>query len=568
MTTHYLDEVAADVPLFATAVAAHREGRLGAARASYLELIDQPRLTAVCLHQLGVMATQMGDHAKAVELLNKAIALDGGQPLFHRNLAVSLDRAQRQPEALDVLLRLGVLLQGRKDLDEAMAVYRQILGQDPARYGACVNLGTALAVRNNTGEAVACLISGIALCASLSPEVAAFIGEVAPALVSAGILPAMPAVLPPTGPVEALEQGLATLGKCLSDLGFYDAALKSFRLSLLNVPGCALTHWNMSLELLARGEYPEAWKCYESRWNWSGFPEPYRRVPVPRWRGEPLDGKTIVVTTEQGSGDAIQFLPLVMELKAQGAQVIVETLPPLERLFRTSLSPHGIDVVLRPDDVNALNVTRPVDYVLPAMSLPHRTGLTLEKLPLTQQLWRPEDSDRKAWAGRLAHLPGLKVGVVWAGNPGHNDDFKRSLPLAALAPLFAVKGVSWVSLQLKRPEQGDGETFAPDMFDAAPFLNDFADTAAAIANLDLVISVDTGVAHLAASLGKPTWLLLAFVSEWRWLRDRDDSPWYPSARLFRQTTMADWSAPVAAMAAALTENVAQPASRRKKRLSA
>ena len=561
----YLDLVAAQVPLFAAGLQAHREGRLTQARAAYIELMDRPDLVPVCLHQLGVIAGQQGDHGKAIEFLRRAIRLDDQQALFHHNLAFAFRQIGRNNEALDVLINLGVLLQTAEKHQEAIGVYRQILAEDPCRYAAYINVGTAFALLRDPVNAVDALVRGVALHALVLIEARSFLDEVMPELVESGTVKqdAFMARGMPTGAVEKLEHALTTLGKTLSDLAQHKAAITSYNMALKLSPGLALAHWNLSLSLLGQGDHKKGWEEYMWRWFWDRFPEPWRRLPTAFWRGEDLAGKKIVVFGEQGFGDIMQFSPLLFKLQERAEQVLFEVPTVLLRLFKQSFEPRGITVFSRTDNPHVMESPVPVDYVVPLMSLPHHTDLSLDKLPIETEYLKPAPEDQATWHERLSELKGRKIGIVWAGRPAYSDDAKRTISLDRFAPLFEIPGISWVSLQIG-PRSGDAAQMGLTMYDASSFIGDFADTAALISELDMVIAVDTGTAHLASILGKPTWILLPKVPDWRWLLDRTDTPWYPHTRLFRQGEIGNWDGPLGDLRDALAAEMAPDAEETKR----
>jgi hypothetical protein len=318
---------------------------------------------------------------------------------------------------------------------------------------------------------------------------------------------------------------------------------------VLQAPGFALGHWNLAIALLAAGIFEGGWSEYEWRWQWDGFPGTRRRLTAVAWSGEPLAGKRIVVWAEQGYGDVIQFAPLVSRLAEAGAEVVFEVPPPLLRLLQHNLA--GVTVTRLPDSpFDSIPHFAP-EFILPHMSLPHRLALVIDDLPLSTKPLRPIPADEPAWAQRIPAGPRRKVGLVWAGRPAHADDARRSMPFRALRPLFRQRAVDWYSLQVG-PRAADSR-MAPigRLTDLSPMLTDFAETAAAIARLDLVITVDTAVAHLAAAMGRPTWLLLSKVADWRWAKDAVADRWYPSVRIFRQRHAGDWPGVVKAVSEAL-----------------
>jgi tetratricopeptide (TPR) repeat protein len=545
----YVDLVAQTAPLFATALRAHRRGQLGKARSAYLELTDQPRLTAVCLHQLGVLAGEQGDHKRAAELLQCAIRLDPGQPLFIQNLATSLEKLGDRPAARAALIDLGCLMQKADRHEEAIPVYRRILAEDPNHYGAHVNLGTGFGWLNDARAAIPLLLRGIALHAATMPQLKPLLEALLPRLVADGIVSA-DIVSPgaPSGRLEMIEHPLTSLGKALTDLGYDEEALRCHRLSAEIEPGFALAHWNMSLVLLSAGDFAAGWKEYEWRWRWDKFPDAKRVLPVPEWRGEPLEGKTIVVYSEQGYGDTIQFAPLARRLAEQAGEVLLEVTTPQVRLFQEGFARGNLAVIERTRDPNRVATAKPYHYTLPLISLPAKLGLGLAELPLSQGGYiTPPARHRAPWKKRLAG-PGLKVGLAWLGRK--TPDHRRSIPLAQFRPLFAVKGVAWHALQ-RAGETGEIRATGLPIADWSAYLEDFADTAALIAELDLVISIDTAAAHLAGAIAKPVLIMLVAHPDWRWLRGRDDCPWYPTARLFRQPQIGDWDSVIAEVARAL-----------------
>ena len=550
---NYLDVIAADVPLFAAALEAHRQGQLGKARGAYLELMDQPRLTAVCLHQLGVIAGQQGDHRRAAELLERAIRLDPAQPMYYQNLSVSLEKLGNKPAALDALIDLGCALQKVERHDQAIPIYRRIIEIDRCRYAAYVNMGTGLAWSGDPRAAVPELLRGIVLHALVLPELKSFLDGLLPRLIADAVVPHDIVKPPgqPSGRVEMVEHALTSLGKALTEIGYPDEAIRCHRMAIELEPGFALAHWNLSLALLTKSDFAQGWQEYEWRWRWDKFPDPKRRLPVPVWRGQPLAGKTVVVYAEQGYGDVIQFLPLARRLAAMAGEVLLEVTTPQVRLLREGFAGGNLRVIERTREPNRIATERPYDYVVPLLSLPSRLALRLEELPLAREPYiTVPPAAAAAWRERLAGAAGLKVGLAWRGRP--TPEAKRTIPLERLGPLMACEGVSWHAIQVAGETAEIAASKLP-VADWSPQLRDFADTAALVSELDLVISIDTAAAHLAAALGKPVWIMLLAVPDWRWLLARRDSPWYPTARLFRQPAAGDWESVLGELAKALAE---------------
>lgn len=338
----------------------------------------------------------------------------------------------------------------------------------------------------------------------------------------------------------------SNLGAALTLLHQYETAERCFRSALARDDSYPNARFNLAYLLLRQGRMEEGWQCFEAR-DW------YQRLAAhftcPRWHGEPLAGKSIVIGFEAGHGDMIQFCRYAAQLKAAGAaRITLVCHPGLVRLM-ASLA----DV----DEVLSLHQEVPSsgwDFWTPPLSLPYFFRTRPDTIPAAMPYLAADPADILAWSARLP-ATGLKVGLAWKGNPRFENDAARSLPsLAMLAPLAAVAGVHFISLQ-KGP--GENEATQPmagfTVLDLGSHVADFADTAAVITSLDLVISVDTAVAHLAGSLGMPCWVMLPDrMTDWRWLAERTDTPWYPQRmRLFRQGPDGAWAPVVAAMAEAL-----------------
>ncbi|WP_224983695.1 tetratricopeptide repeat protein [Geomonas agri] len=343
---------------------------------------------------------------------------------------------------------------------------------------------------------------------------------------------------------DAPEPAIA-LGGALQRAGDVDGAIAVFRDLVRRRPDCADAHWNLALALLLASEFREGWAEYQWRWKRDDFTSPRRSFPAPAWNGAPLNGRRILVHGEQGFGDTIQFaryLPMVAE---RGGIVIAEcqsaALAPVLRGM-----PGVAEVCVMGEPLP------PFDVEVPLLSLPHLFNTTLESLPNAVPYLSPPPQRLGLWQAKLAADPGFRIGLVWAGKPVP-DPF-RSCSLAALAPLCGIPGASFYSLQVGEAAPGPGE--CPGLIDFTSAIRDFGDTAALIAQLDLVISIDTSVAHLAGALGKPVWLMLPMAGDYRWLRGRDDSPWYPTMRLFRQERQGEWGEVVERVRTALTDAVA------------
>jgi hypothetical protein len=348
------------------------------------------------------------------------------------------------------------------------------------------------------------------------------------------------AVLAPTSgdPWQAMGVSLARAGR-------HEDAAAAYREAIAREPGHALAEFNLALTLLALGDYEAGFRHYEARFR--GRTPPLPPLKLPEWDGRALPpGTPLLVRAEQGFGDTIQFLRFAAQAAGRGARVLLHCPAPLRRLAATA---PGVAQVLQGGERIAAGTP-----TIPLMSLPRVLGTTLATLPAPPAYLAPPAAARLAWSSRLGARAGLRVGLCWRGSPASGGpgtrrvDALRSIPLGLLEPLAAVPGIAWTALA---KDAGDALPAGFSAWDPMPEVKDFADTAALVAALDLVITVDTAVAHLAGALGRPVWLLNRYDTDWRWGLGRDDSAWYPSLRQFRQPRRASWEAPVAAAAGAL-----------------
>jgi hypothetical protein len=330
---------------------------------------------------------------------------------------------------------------------------------------------------------------------------------------------------------------MLNLGRALKELGRPAEALRHYRQAEALAPQNATIQWNLGVCRLLLGDWLRGWQGFEARFAADAVAP--SGIEGPAWTGGPLPDGTLLIHAEQGLGDTIQFARFAAQAKAAGVgRIVLAAQAPLVELMRGVA---GIDAVVPRD-----GPLPPFDAQIALMSLGAALKVTGATIPPAPYL-AADPARVRAWGERLG--PGFKVGLVWQGHRLHRNDRNRSLPPTALAPLLAFPGVRWFSLQ---KEPGPGELAAlPGIVDLSGELTDFSETAAAVASLDLVIAVDTSVAHLAGALGRPVWLALPHAPDWRWLMGRADSPWYGTARLFRQTERGAWSGPIAAMRAAL-----------------
>ncbi len=344
--------------------------------------------------------------------------------------------------------------------------------------------------------------------------------------------------------VEALTTGMtadpanadnpANLGLTLVMLDRVEEALPVYDRAVALRPDNAEVRFNRAVARLAAGDWAGGWPEYEWRWRTEQMRTARRSFPVPEWDGSDPRGRTILVHGEQGIGDTLQFARLLKPLADRGATVLLDAAPAVRPLLRDSLV--GVEVL------EGTAVRRTIHAHVPLMSLPHRLGLTdPDRLPGAVPYLRAPADRIDYWRRRLSELPGRKVGIVWQGNPTHVGDRWRSVRLSQFAPLAAVPGVTLVGVQkgAGRDQLADAPFPLVDL--GAELADDWADTAGLLGALDLLVSVDTAVVHLAGALGRPAWVLLPLNADWRWLRHRADTPWYSSLRLFRQERFGDWS---------------------------
>lgn len=341
-------------------------------------------------------------------------------------------------------------------------------------------------------------------------------------------------------PAEQGTRILLSLAKALHKLGELSTAINYYQ-QVLSTPNIDAelyheTQLSLGLALLLKGDYQRAWPLYEARWRIADRSiETPDGVQCPRWQGENLQGKRLLVLDEQGYGDTLQFIRFLPQLNAQAC--FLRCADPLIPLLQNSL---GISTIY------SYQAELPeCDYYVHLTSLPAILNIGLADLPLaTKYIQAPE---------RIWQVPptGLKVGLVWAGNPGHKNDKNRSCPLEAFSQLWQIDSIHWISLQKGSGQAQLQNTTRTPLIDAGSQLQNFADTASLLQHLDLIISVDTSVVHLAGAMGKACWVLLPFLPDWRWLEQGDTTPWYPSLRLFRQTSAGDWDTPISQIQQAL-----------------
>jgi Tetratricopeptide repeat/Glycosyltransferase family 9 (heptosyltransferase) len=443
------------------------------------------------------------------------------------------------------LFEAALAHQKRQEIEPALQAYRRIVELEPERSDAWNNVGILLAGQGKLGAAIACLKRATAGAAPSAIHLSNLGEFLRRARCFAEAMAALERSL-------ALEpdrcETIHNYGLLLRDKGDTPGTVASFDRLLALAPGDASYRWERALALLASGDLEQGFAEYESRWQTKAT---LPRFPMPLWQGERLDGASILIHGEQGFGDMIQFARYLPMLEAQGARVVFAVPAELLRLF------HGLAGNVAIIDLAS---DKPLtDFHLPAASLPHRFATTIDSIPAAIPYLRVPGT----LSARLARPAGtrLTVALCWAGRPTHEFDHERSIPLEELLPLTDLPGVAFSSLQ-KGPRAGELATSGAGalIVDLSARLDDFAVTAAVLKEIDLVVSVDTALVHLAGAMGRRCFVLLPFAADWRWLRQREDSPWYPTLRLFRQDTPGDWRGVVKRLRSAIEEELRARAS--------
>jgi tetratricopeptide (TPR) repeat protein len=488
---------------------------------------DHPlEIDADVCHAVADDLQNLGRDAEAETFYRAALALAPDRPDSWANLGLAVLKSGRADEAIQcerealridpdnvqALNNLGIAMHTLNALSEAQNHFRAVLRLDPDHANANLNLGVIRQSLGHLDEAEALYRRARSL-----------------------------------GVDEARAGN--NLALALAELGRLEEAETACREALAANGAYAEASVNLGMILLMQGKLAEAWPHYEARWSVPPLSAQSQLPRETRWTGEePIEGKIILLLAEQGFGDTLQFCRYAPMVAKLGARIILAAPTVLSRLMG---SLEGVEQVASPDDV-----LPPFDLHCPLMSLPMAFGTTEETIPWTAPYLKAEPAAIERWKAILPATSGRRVGLVWAGAHRSEQphaaaiDKRRSMKLAEMAPLGEVRGCDFVSLQLGPPAKQTATSPFP-LIDVADRLTDFAETAALMELLDLVITVDTAVAHLAGALGRPVWLVSRFDACWRWMRDRDDTPWYPSMRLFRQTSPGDWAEVMRRVAAAL-----------------
>jgi tetratricopeptide (TPR) repeat protein len=445
-------------------------------------------------NNMGNAFYDLGNLAKALACYQQALHLDTSFAEAHNNLGVALFRLNK--------------------VDEALASYEQSLRLKPGYAKAYYNLGLLYIRRAQWGNAVGVLKQAL----RHQPDHA---------------------------------DAYCNLGYALSEQAKLEEAAQCYQEAVRIRPDLADAHWGLANIWLIRGDFEHAWPQYE-RW-WRLEERSLRHWDHPYWDRSPLGGRTVLLKAQGGLGDTIQFVRYTAVLKQYGATAIVECQEPLLPLLASC---PGIDRLIA-----AGSKPPAFDAYAPIPNLPAILNASLSTLPAKIPYLSADCKLQAKWQHKLSGRSGLKVGIAWQGNLKNRRDCLRSIPLPQFAPLARIQGVSLISLQkVPGAEQLDQVANQFPVIDLGTYLDEesgaFMDTAAVMKNVDLVITADTAIAHLAGALGVPVWVALPFVPDWRWLLNREDSPWYPTMRLFRQTKPGDWEGVFTRMAEVLSKNVA------------
>jgi tetratricopeptide (TPR) repeat protein len=495
--------------------------RFDEAAACYRQAIQIDAEFVAAYFNLAISCSELGQTSQAITCYQQALTLKPDMAEAHYNLGLILQENGNQEQAVACYRRalqlkprfaeaynnLGSVLQEQGKFEAALPCYRQALELKPEYADAHYNLGRLYHEVNRLSEAVACYQESL----RLKPD---------------------------------YYKACNNLGKAYQDQLQPDRAIHCYRQALRIKPDYAEAHFNLATACLQTGNLVEGWHEYEWRFKREGWQKIYpHRLTKPRWHGEPFARQTLLVHAEQGQGDIIQFVRYLPMVKALGGTVVFETRESLTGLLENF---PGIDrlTVLSADAPPAQDQ---FDLYAPLLSLPGIFRTMLTTIPAAIPYIHAEPAKSACWKHRMDHS-GLKVGLVWVGTA---TDPRRACPLAKFGPVTEIDGISVYGLQKGPAAQELKAKGLPEgvvITNLGDELRDFTDTAAVIENLDVVISIDTAVAHLAGAMGKPVWLLLPYSPDWRWLLHRTDSPWYPTMRLFRQPQPADWDSVVQAIA--------------------
>lgn len=509
------------------------------------KVLEQSPENAEALYFLGIISHQSDKIDSAVDYLKKSVEHNPYNPDAHHLLGMllqqkgQLDKAgdcyqnalHLNPHYAEAYNNLGNVHKDKGNIDDAIRCYEKALQLSPTLSIAERNIGVCYMEKGSPDQAIDHYHKAL----RLNPHYADTYHLLGMAYEEKEDLnEAIVAYEKAFGLDPGLAETCNNLGNVYHAKGFFDLSLEYYRKALVINPWLPETHWNIARLLLMRGEFTEGWKEFEWRWQKKDFAPLQKKFSVPQWDGFDIRGKTIFLFSEQGIGDTIQFIRYADLISKMGAKVIVESQPEIKKLLE---SMSGIaHVVVRGDKSPECHTYAPL------LSLPAILGTTFDTIPSEIPYLFPDPQLSDKWMEKTKNSTSeLRIGITWAGNPAHRNNRNRSFPLAIFSPLAELQDIIFFSLQKGTPSsQAKHPPKGFNLIDYTEDIRDFSDTAALINNIDLVISADTAVAHLAGALGKPVWVLLPFIPDWRWLLEREDSPWYPTMRIFRQKSPGDW----------------------------
>jgi tetratricopeptide (TPR) repeat protein len=585
--------------LVALAHSEHRAGRLAEAAEAYRKALALRTDVAEVHNGLGILLSQQGQHDQALVSFERAVALRPDDAEAHNNLGIALRNLGRldqaaahyeqaialRPDYAEAHNNLGNVLLGLGKLDDAVARYEQAIALRPRYAGAYNNLASALKDQGQLDRAAARYQQAIAL----RPDYAEAHNNLGNVLRDQGQLDEAAAryehaiaLMPDLfeahnnlgnilAQQDKFDQALAryqqaialnpdyaeahnNLGTLLKDQGQLDLAAACFKQAIALRPDLADPYLGLATCYLVQGDYERGWPAFEGRLHIPGI---LPRLNLPRWTGEPLAGRSLLLLAEQGLGDTIHFIRYARMLKQRGARVVLAAPAALGRLLASDPDLDELFIFGSAEELPRC------DFYLPLLSAPWAFGTIASTIPRDVPYLSADPELTDHWRQELAGIDGFKIGVVWQGARDYRFDHQRSIPLAYFAPLARLPGVRLVSLQ---------KGFGSEQISAADFpildlsgrldevAGPFMDTAAVIRNLDLVVTANTAIAHLAGALGAPVWVALQYAPDWRWLEGRDDSPWYPTMRIFHQSALGRWADVFGRIAAAVQARRSEAAS--------